>query len=104
MHFSSRLIDFWSVTSVLGHDHTTKLIFVLGLNVGQPNLIFVLISVDFLQGFSTGPPCNFFGLPFLDFDCLLASEEEFSIVLFIIDFFADTKNVLRLFNTLHLLL
>lgn len=104
MLFVARLVNFWSVTSVLGYNHATKLIFVLGFNVGQPNFIFIFVSVDFLKSLSAGSPCNFFSLTFLNFDSLLAPEEELSVVLFVIDLFADTENVLGLFDALHLLL
>ena len=90
---SALLITLWHVLPLLGNNHSAVFIFILRLYIGQPNFIFILVGIDLFQLFTTIATIELLRFSLLHFNCLLTTKEELTIILFIIDFFTDTKNV-----------
>ena len=84
------LIDLWNVASILGYEHPAKLVLILWLDIGKPNLVLIFICIDFFETFASVSTCHLSRFALLDFNSLLASEEKFSVILLVVYLFADS--------------
>ncbi len=85
----------------LSRQHFTVFVLELGLYVCQPNFILVLICVNLFHGFPSVLSGHSMCLSFLCLNCMLSSQEEFSIVCFIVYFGSDTKNIFSTLGSFH---
>ena len=86
----------------LGCQHSAVLVFVLRLDISQPQLIFNLICVDLFQRFSSILPCQLISPTLLSLDCAFAPKEELAVICLIVYFFTNAQDILSFSHTFHL--